>query len=203
MPAVKRKSRDLRTEVLESATSSLRASGRVWTRRRHENEESFANCFFGRQDKRPRLTLTPTEEDRSREDTFFSDTDFVSTQFEPSGDILQSYTDSRDDHLDIDSDKDAGRLEEAAQDYDRRKETIGQVENQSADCGILQSVTCRNFMCHRTLHVDFGPLINFIIGHNGSGKSAVLTAITLCLGGKATSTNRGQSLKSFVREGSE
>ena len=38
---------------------------------------------------------------------------------------------------------------------------------------------------------------------NGSGKSAVLTAITICLGGKATATNRGQSLKSFIKEGEE
>lgn len=40
-------------------------------------------------------------------------------------------------------------------------------------------------------------------GSNGSGKSAVLTAITICLGGKATATNRGQSLKSFIKEGEE
>jgi chromosome segregation ATPase len=45
--------------------------------------------------------------------------------------------------------------------------------------------------------------MNFIIGHNGSGKSAVLTALTLCLGGKATATNRGSSMKSFIKEGEE
>ncbi|KAB8342966.1 hypothetical protein FH972_022561 [Carpinus fangiana] len=76
-------------------------------------------------------------------------------------------------------------------------------ENQALECGVLQSITCINFMCHTKLQVDLGPNINFIIGHNGSGKSAVLTAITLCLGGKASSTNRGQSLKSFVKEGQE
>lgn len=77
------------------------------------------------------------------------------------------------------------------------------MENMPADNGIIESVTCVNFMCHDKLHVSFGPLINFIIGHNGSGKSAVLTAITLCLGGKASNTNRGQSLKNFVKEGQE
>ncbi len=71
------------------------------------------------------------------------------------------------------------------------------------DCGILESVHVVNFMCHENYMFDLGPLINFICGKNGSGKSAILTAITLCLGGKASSTNRGQSLKSFIKEGKE
>ncbi|AEO67737.1 uncharacterized protein THITE_2066875 [Thermothielavioides terrestris NRRL 8126] len=74
-------------------------------------------------------------------------------------------------------------------------------ENTIAENGIIESVTCVNFMCHERLHCELGPLLNFIVGENGSGKSAVLTAITLCLGGKASSTNRGGSLKSFVKEG--
>jgi chromosome segregation ATPase len=57
--------------------------------------------------------------------------------------------------------------------------------------------------CHKYLIVHMGPLMNFIIGHNGSGKSAILTALTLCLGGKASATNRGHSLKSFIKEGEE
>ena len=102
---------------------------------------------------------------------------------------------------DLSTDEEAEQLDQATQQY--RKHRSNHVENLAADSGILMSVDCRDFMCHRWLHVDFGPLINFIIGHNGSGKSAVLTAITLCLGGKPTSTNRGQSLRSFVREGAE
>ena len=74
------------------------------------------------------------------------------------------------------------------------------------------------FMCHKLLSFNFGPQINFIIGtsridahiatssdastgHNGSGKSAVLSAITVALGGKTASTGRGAGLKSFIREG--
>lgn len=45
--------------------------------------------------------------------------------------------------------------------------------------------------------------MNFVCGHNGSGKSAVLTAITLCLGGKTAATNRGSALKTFIKEGEE
>ena len=58
-------------------------------------------------------------------------------------------------------------------------------------------------MCHKNYEFELGPLINFICGKNGSGKSAILTAIQLCLGGKAAATNRGQSLKNFIREGSD
>jgi chromosome segregation ATPase len=35
------------------------------------------------------------------------------------------------------------------------------------------------------------------------GKSAVLSAITIALGGKANTTGRGNGLKSFVREGQQ
>jgi chromosome segregation ATPase len=81
----------------------------------------------------------------------------------------------------------------------RERNRIG--DNRAADNSIIEEITCINFMCHDKLHVQLGPLINFIVGHNGSGKSAVLTAITLCLGGKVASTNRGSSLKSMIKTG--
>ncbi|KAL0135489.1 P-loop containing nucleoside triphosphate hydrolase protein [Mucor lusitanicus] len=56
-------------------------------------------------------------------------------------------------------------------------------------------------MCHKFLQIDLGPKINFIIGHNGSGKSAILTAITVALGANASATNRGKSVSSFIKEG--
>ncbi|KAK2003083.1 RecF/RecN/SMC N terminal domain-containing protein [Colletotrichum falcatum] len=87
----------------------------------------------------------------------------------------------------------------ATQKIKSRPQRIG--ENHAAENGIIESVECINFMCHERLYVELGPLINFIVGENGSGKSAVLTALTLCLGGKASSTNRGGSLKSFIKEG--
>ncbi|TFB06813.1 Structural maintenance of chromosomes protein 6 [Trichoderma ghanense] len=85
----------------------------------------------------------------------------------------------------------------------KRRTTSQTFDNMVAESGIIESITCYNFMCHERLHVELGPLINFIVGENGSGKSAVLTALTLCLGGKASDTNRGGSLKSFVKEGRE
>ncbi|MCJ1432580.1 Structural maintenance of chromosomes protein 6 [Xylographa pallens] len=91
---------------------------------------------------------------------------------------------------------------QASQYAEKRRRKTRQ-ENEPADNGIIESVTCTNFMCHGYLEVALGPLINFVIGHNGSGKSAVLTAITICLGGKASSTNRAGNLKAFIKEGQE
>jgi chromosome segregation ATPase len=76
-------------------------------------------------------------------------------------------------------------------------------------------------MCHKKLQVDFGPNLNFIIGHNGSteqlvfprnaflrlncvgGKSAIMTALTVCLGSTASQTNRASNLRSLIRSGEQ
>ncbi|XP_017277077.1 structural maintenance of chromosomes protein 6 [Kryptolebias marmoratus] len=72
----------------------------------------------------------------------------------------------------------------------------------SGDIGLIESITLKNFMCHHSLGpFQFGPHVNFIVGNNGSGKSAILTALIVGLGGKATVTNRGVSLKDFVKAG--
>ncbi|XP_058469995.1 structural maintenance of chromosomes protein 6-like isoform X1 [Solea solea] len=70
------------------------------------------------------------------------------------------------------------------------------------DAGIVESITLKNFMCHTLLGpFAFGSNVNFVVGNNGSGKSAVLTALIVALGGNAQATNRGSSLKGFVKEG--
>ncbi|KAJ8270525.1 hypothetical protein GJAV_G00115940 [Gymnothorax javanicus] len=72
----------------------------------------------------------------------------------------------------------------------------------SGEVGLVESIFLKNFMCHSLLGpFPFGDNVNFVIGNNGSGKSAILTALIVGLGGKATATNRGSSLKGFVKEG--
>uniref|UniRef100_A0A1A7WF85 Structural maintenance of chromosomes protein 6 n=1 Tax=Iconisemion striatum TaxID=60296 RepID=A0A1A7WF85_9TELE len=71
-----------------------------------------------------------------------------------------------------------------------------------SDAGIVESITLKNFMCHSHLGpFAFGSNVNFVVGNNGSGKSAILTALIVALGGNAQATNRGSSLKGFVKEG--
>ncbi|NWV42847.1 SMC6 protein, partial [Grantiella picta] len=70
------------------------------------------------------------------------------------------------------------------------------------EVGIIESIQLKNFMCHSNLGpFQFGSNLNFVVGTNGSGKSSVLTALIVGLGGKATATNRGSSLKTFIQKG--
>jgi chromosome segregation ATPase len=68
-------------------------------------------------------------------------------------------------------------------------------------CGIIENITVSNFKCHYGLDFTFHPFINFIVGRNGSGKSAIMDGIILCLGGKATTTGRQAGAKTFIKTG--
>lgn len=70
-----------------------------------------------------------------------------------------------------------------------------------SQAGVIEKLELFNFMCHSAFSLKFGPQTNFIIGRNGSGKSAVLTGISVALGAKATDTDRGNSLKNLIMHG--
>lgn len=67
--------------------------------------------------------------------------------------------------------------------------------------GTIIEVTLEDFLCHSHMHIELNSDINFIVGQNGSGKSAILTALVVALGGNASTTGRGASLKDFVKHG--
>ncbi|KAL3671051.1 hypothetical protein V7S43_004234 [Phytophthora oleae] len=100
----------------------------------------------------------------------------------------------------VDDDVDVG--------HKRRMKTSSQTAtNMDADIesemGVVEEIYCENFMCHRKLRVALSPHINFITGENGSGKSAIIAAIQICLGASARSTHRGKSIKNLIRHGHE
>uniref|UniRef100_A0A1I8NV53 Rad50/SbcC-type AAA domain-containing protein n=1 Tax=Stomoxys calcitrans TaxID=35570 RepID=A0A1I8NV53_STOCA len=68
-------------------------------------------------------------------------------------------------------------------------------------CGKILRMHLTNFMCHSNLLVEFHSRVNFLVGSNGSGKSAVLAALVLGLGGSAKTTNRSRSAKAFIKNG--
>lgn len=67
--------------------------------------------------------------------------------------------------------------------------------------GRVLRIYLKNFMCHSSLEITLNQNVNYLIGRNGSGKSAILTALIVGLGGKATVTNRGSSMSSFIKVG--
>eukprot|EP00611_Tribonema_gayanum_P020500 TRINITY_DN3754_c0_g1_i1.p2 TRINITY_DN3754_c0_g1~~TRINITY_DN3754_c0_g1_i1.p2 ORF type:complete len:1140 (+),score=508.08 TRINITY_DN3754_c0_g1_i1:127-3546(+) len=71
----------------------------------------------------------------------------------------------------------------------------------TSECGIIIRITVKNFMCHRHFTFDFCRNINFISGINGSGKSAILAALQICLGASARFTHRARKLEDLIRHG--
>ena len=67
--------------------------------------------------------------------------------------------------------------------------------------GSFVKVDMVNFMCHPNSTIELRPQINYIVGENGSGKSAVLTALTVALGAKNKSIGRSstKSTKGMIR----
>lgn len=100
----------------------------------------------------------------------------------------------------LDDDEDELELR-ATQAIQEKYSFVNEEPNIPAEHGILERVECYNFMCHDHFRVELGPLINFIVGKNGSGKSAVLTAITLCLVVKLLQPTVVRVLKASSKKG--
>ncbi|KAK6926420.1 RecF/RecN/SMC, N-terminal [Dillenia turbinata] len=67
--------------------------------------------------------------------------------------------------------------------------------------GIIKWIKLENFMCHSSLQIELGEWVNFITGQNGSGKSAILTALCVAFGCRARGTQRASTLKDFIKTG--
>ncbi|KAK4480619.1 hypothetical protein RD792_013697 [Penstemon davidsonii] len=67
--------------------------------------------------------------------------------------------------------------------------------------GIISRIRLENFMCHSNLEIELGDSVNFITGQNGSGKSAILTALCVAFGSRARGTQRANTLKDFIKTG--
>lgn len=70
-------------------------------------------------------------------------------------------------------------------DYNERTEDF--------EAGQILSVYMEDFMCHRKHTSTFGRHLTFLNGQNGSGKSAVIAAIQLCLGATARRAGRADA----------
>ncbi|XP_071562510.1 structural maintenance of chromosomes protein 6-like [Temnothorax nylanderi] len=67
--------------------------------------------------------------------------------------------------------------------------------------GKVKKIRLLNFMCHDALELTLNENVNFIVGLNGSGKSAILTALTVGLGTRANVTSGETSVEKFIKKG--
>lgn len=132
---------------------------------------------------RKRRTMTQAPRRNGRESA--SETESIS------GADSDSDGESDDDEDDEDDDDDEEEEEEDDDD----------VGSDPAKAGVIEKLTLKNFMCHDSFELKLGPQLNFIIGRNGSGKSAILTGISVGLGAKATDTNRGSTIRDLIKDG--
>ncbi|KAG6831338.1 hypothetical protein H0H92_011253 [Tricholoma furcatifolium] len=155
-------------------------------------------------EKSPKRAKTDDSDDEDSDGDFQDVTNRTQTKgkSKAKANAKTRFNDEVEEHGNADDDAEEQKFEEAhskkiLEDLAAKRNIQGGI----ADHGIIERVEMVNFMCHPFLKFEFGPQINFIIGHNGSGKSAVLSAITVALGGKSASTGRGSGLKSFIKEG--
>ncbi|KAL5323388.1 hypothetical protein ACEPPN_007923 [Leptodophora sp. 'Broadleaf-Isolate-01'] len=173
--------------AVESASSALRHSSS------HKKARISNGDAASKSRNAPSRSVSPSSSDDS--DDELPDADEASGPALPASTQYEMQRDKGFQHVSDTKEDDA----KAYKKFMSRGKPMG--DNRAADNAIIQKITCRNFMCHDNLVVPLGPLINFVVGMNGSGKSAVLTAITLCLGGKTAATNRGASLKNLIKSG--
>ncbi|KNC72896.1 hypothetical protein SARC_14543, partial [Sphaeroforma arctica JP610] len=93
---------------------------------------------------------------------------------------------------------------ESGEDVDLESdEHLYNYNNSPAAAGVIHKILITNFMCHEKLEVRLNPCVNFFTGENGSGKSAVLTALSMCLGASAKGTNRALNAKNLIFRGKQ
>ncbi|CAG8952506.1 hypothetical protein HYFRA_00009609 [Hymenoscyphus fraxineus] len=170
-----------------------------------EDDDGDASSSRPRDSSRKKVRLSnDSRPAREESDSSSSEDDPEETNGYSTAPAATQYEDFRDQgfrHLANPDQDDQRATQKLQRKIAERSELIG--DNHAAENAIIEEVTCVNFMCHDRLNVKLGPLINFVVGMNGSGKSAVLTAITLCLGGKTSSTNRGTKVKDMIKSGQE
>eukprot|EP00198_Chlamydomonas_reinhardtii_P007560 XP_001696897.1 structural maintenance of chromosomes protein 6A [Chlamydomonas reinhardtii] len=89
----------------------------------------------------------------------------------------------------------------AANNASARPRNQGFVVREHGLAGHVDRIRVENFMCHSNFELQLGPHVTLVSGTNGSGKSAVIQAMQVCLGATARETSRARSFAAFVKEG--
>lgn len=69
--------------------------------------------------------------------------------------------------------------------------------------GSLARIKLKNFVTYDSVEFKTGPHLNIIIGPNGTGKSSIVCALCLGLGGKTNLLGRAREVGEFVKHGTD
>ncbi|XP_076261000.1 structural maintenance of chromosomes 5 [Rhynchophorus ferrugineus] len=69
--------------------------------------------------------------------------------------------------------------------------------------GYIRKIEVRNFVTYGDVQMLPGPNLNMIVGPNGTGKSTIVAAIILGLGGKVKTIGRGTKVSEYVKRDCE
>jgi chromosome segregation ATPase len=69
--------------------------------------------------------------------------------------------------------------------------------------GSIVKITLTNFVTYDYCEIFPGPQMNMIVGPNGTGKSTIVCAIALGLGGSPNLLGRAKNIAEFVKTGED
>lgn len=69
--------------------------------------------------------------------------------------------------------------------------------------GSLVRIKLRNFVTYDAVEFWTGPHLNIVIGPNGTGKSSIVCALCLGLGGRTSLLGRAREIGEFIKHGEE
>lgn len=69
--------------------------------------------------------------------------------------------------------------------------------------GSLVRIKLRNFVTYDAVEFKTGPHLNIVIGPNGTGKSSIVCALCLGLGGKTNLLGRAREISEFIKHGED
>lgn len=77
----------------------------------------------------------------------------------------------------------------------------GSVDHADYRPGAIKKLELTNFMTHTYVELRPSSAVNFVLGANGSGKSSLVCALCLGLGGDVRDMERGKELKAYIMTG--
>ena len=78
---------------------------------------------------------------------------------------------------------------------------IDRVDHADYRPGAIKKLELTNFMTHTYVELRPSSAVNFVLGANGSGKSSLVCALCLGLGGDVRDMERGKELKAYIMTG--